>query len=124
MKFLLDSSAWLAYLFGESERARELVENVTNMVLSSPLSLHEVGKKLRREAWPSAEVQNALLLIKRRSVLVPLDEKLCEDAIDDCLSSGLSTVDALIYRSALNSGAVLVTGDSDFKHLKEVELLK
>jgi predicted nucleic acid-binding protein len=52
-----------------------------------------------------------------------VDEALALEAADVALSRGLAMADAIVYATALRSGARLVTGDRDFEGLPDVVLI-
>ena len=61
--------------------------------------------------------------IKTKSALVDIDEKTCEKSAIDAVTHNLNTADAIIYRSAIEQEALLITLDYDFKGLKGAKVI-
>lgn len=115
----LDSSAWLAYFFAESQDARELIESDALLITSS-LSLFEIKKKLllsKKGPEPFLE------FVKRRSQLIVPEIALTEKAADLAVEHKLGAMDALLYATSLFHHAEFVTGDNDFRGLPGVSLI-
>jgi predicted nucleic acid-binding protein len=106
--FLLDSSAWLAHLFGESN----------NEVSISALSIPEVYGRLKAlgiaSHWSEVWDTYAALFAK----ILPADEKVAYRAVAlrEVASSRLPTVDALIAAAAV-ADLTLVHRDPNFTAL-------
>jgi len=62
--------------------------------------------------------------MKDSSIIIILNENIAEKAVEESIKHRLHTIDALIYSTAIENGAVLITGDLDFKDLKDVKILK
>jgi len=122
-RYLLDSSAWLAYFQGEDTKLGELIEGVDNLLFTSVITLHEIKRKLKKRKTPLQRVEEVLSFIKDRSIMVDITPQISEKSADDSISNRLHTIDSLIYRSALENNAALVTMDHDFKGLKGVLLI-
>ncbi len=120
---LLDSSAWLGYLLNAHSRVTALVDSEACIKFTSALSLFEVKKKMLKVGIRNRRIEDALYFIKAKSSVVPADGDLCEQAAADCIGNGLHATDAIIYRTARNNSAKLVTRDYDFRGLDGVELL-
>ncbi len=121
-RYFIDSSAWLSYFYGESKRAKNVVES-TAVLFTSVLSLFEVKRKMLREKDPEKNIEAAMNYIKERSIIFDLNEALAERAADISIEKRLHTMDALIYAGAADANAVLLTCDSDFDGLKNVEII-
>jgi toxin FitB len=121
-KHLLDSSAWLAYFFAEKNEAQTLIED-EGILLTSVVSLFEVKRKLLRDKVPPARVEKVMLFIMERSIIIDIDDRIADGAVGLSLKHDLGMADALIYASALQERAVLVTGDNDFRGLSQVIIL-
>lgn len=121
-RYFIDSSAWLSYFYGESRRAKNVVES-TAVLFTSVLSLFEVKRKMLREKHPSKNIGGAMNFIKERSIIVDVNEVRAERAARISIERGLHTIDALIYTSAIDAKAALLTCDSDFQDLENVEII-
>jgi len=123
-RFLLDSSIWLAYFLTKNKEIGRLVESDYTELYTSAISLFEVKRKLRKIVKTTKSISSALELIKDNSQIVIISEEIAEKAADIALETGLHTVDAIIYCSAMEKEAVLVTGDNDFRDLPKTEIMK
>jgi predicted nucleic acid-binding protein len=123
MNYLVDSSGWLEFFidgrlatryFKYLDRTRELV--VPTLVL------YEVYKKIKRER----SEEEALLAVAHmgRAKVVSLDDALAMSAADLSLKYNLAMADAIIYATALQEEALLVTSDVHFVGLNGVIFLK
>lgn len=115
MTHLLDSSAWLAHLFGESgvEQVNRLFDDPQIEVSISALSIPEVYARLRsldrQENWPKVwEIYSALF-----TKIIPADEAIAHQAIllRAATPERLPTVDGLIAATAALQQLTLVHRD-------------
>ena len=116
---LIDSSAWLSYFYAENTRIRDVMES-DDMLLTSSLSLFEVKLKLLKDKKEQSLIQKSLEIIKKRSLVIPMDTKIGEKAAEISIALKLSAIDSLIYTTSLTNNATLVTLDNDFRGLKDV----
>lgn len=116
----LDSSIWIAYIFGTG--SREIIESDV-IIHTSVLSIFEVKRKLQRENLSQKKINLALNLIKKRAIIHSLDIDLAELASDLANEHKLHAADSIIYASSRKINAPLITMDSDFKGLLGVELV-
>lgn len=115
MTHLLDSSAWLAHLFGEAgvEQVNQLFDDPQIEVSISALSIPEVYARLkslgRQENWPKVwEIYSALF-----TKIIPVDEATAHQAIRlrVAVSERLPTIDGLIAATAVVQELILVHRD-------------
>ena len=116
MMVLLDSSAWLAHLFGEPgmEEVNQIFEEESAEVSISTVSIPEVCARLtalgRQDRWPQVWAIYSDLFTR----ILPVDEAVAHEAV--ALREGsavrLPTVDALIAATAAVHGLTLVHRDS------------
>lgn len=118
----LDSSAWLSYFLGDNQRMKDILDS-NIFLLSSALSIFEVERKLLKEKIPRTKIENIINFIKKRSLVVEVEEVIAEAAAARSYEKKLATIDALIYESALAHNAVLLTADYDFQGLSRVEII-
>lgn len=118
---LMDSSAWLALLYEEDKRVHKIVED-RQIIFTSVLSIFEIKKKLIEWNVISQKINNSINFIKARSILVEVDEKISESAVEAWKNNKLAAMDALIYATASSVNAELITLDDDFKGLPNVEV--
>lgn len=111
---LIDSSAWLSYFYAENPKMKSIVES-DDILLTSSLSIFEVKLKLLKDKKERSLIQKSLEIIKKRSLLIPIDEKISEDATEVSFKYRLHMADAIIYVSAIKNNAILITLDNDFR---------
>ena len=118
MKLLLDSSAWLTHLFGESgvEQINLLFDDPQNEVNISTLSIPEVYGRLKaidqEKHWPDVwETYNNLF-----NKILPVSEPIAHQAIvlRKAMPHRLPTIDGLIAATAALHNLTLVHRDSHF----------
>jgi predicted nucleic acid-binding protein len=115
MSYLLDSSAWLAHLFGEpgAEQVTRLFDTPQNAVSISALSIPEVYARLkslgREDHWPGLWAIYAVLF----TTIIPADEAIAHQAIliRAATPAWLPTIDGLIAATAAIQGVTLVHRD-------------
>ena len=122
-KYFLDTSAWISYFFAENKEIKNIIEN-PSLLLTSVISLFEIKRKLIKENLKQDKIANVLSFIKERSIIVKLEQNICEKAADTSIKEKLHATDSLIYSSAIINDSILVTLDLDFKNLKNIILIK
>jgi predicted nucleic acid-binding protein len=120
--YFVDSSAWLSYFYGENRKARNVVESEA-VIFTSVLSLFEVKRKMLREKHSGEDIESVMNFIKERSIIVDVNETHAERAAEISVEKRLHTIDALIYTGADEVKAILVTCNSDFRGLVNVEVI-
>ena len=117
---LIDSSVWLSYfLNGEF---RDIIENESTLLLSV-LSLFEIKKKLAKDSKTSGEISKAIDFIKKRSIIMPINEEIAEKAAEISLKHNLPAADSMIYSTSLLNDSTLYTIDNDFRGFDKVSVL-
>jgi predicted nucleic acid-binding protein len=119
--FLLDTSAWLAHLFGEPgvEEITLLFDDLDNDVAICVLFLAEVYGRLKalgaEDRWPQVWATYNKLFAAPLSV----DETVTHQAIAlrKAATKRLPTIDALIAATAVQQGAILVHRDPHFESI-------
>jgi len=123
VKVLLDSSGWIEFFTGGPLADRYAAYLVPRYQLITPtIVLYEVYKKIKRERGE----ETALLLAGRLNAtqVIPLTESIAFLAADLSLRHGLAMADAIVYATAKDQEAELVTGDADLKDLPGVVYIK
>lgn len=123
MTHLLDTSAWLAHLFGEAGilEVRQVFSDPQNQVFVSALSLLEIYARLKAlhkaEQWPAVYSTYAALFTE----ILPVDKQVVMAAIQlrSVTPSRLPTVDALIAATAVFHNLTLVHRDA---HLSSIPI--
>jgi predicted nucleic acid-binding protein len=123
VKVLLDSSGWIEFFTGGPLADRYAAYFAPRFQLITPtIVLYEVYKKIKRER----DEETALLFAARLSAtqVVQLTESIAFLAADVSLRHGLAMADAMVYATAQDQEAEVVTGDADLKDLPGVIYMK
>ena len=119
MKVLLDSSGWIEF-FTDGPLAGRYAAYLTPryQLITPTIVLYEVYKKIKREKGE----ETALLFAGRLNAteVVQLTESIALLAADVSLRHGLAMADAIVYATAKDQDAEVVTGDADLKDLPGV----
>ena len=122
-RYFLDSSAWLSYFFAENEELKGIIDS-GSVLFTSVISLFEIKRKLIKEKIDMNKIHSILSYIKEKSIIVRIEQDVCEKAAEISIKEKLHTTDSLIYTSSVFNNCIFVTGDQDFKNIKEVLLIK
>jgi predicted nucleic acid-binding protein len=123
VKVLLDSNGWIEFFTGGPLADRYAAYFARRFQLITPtIVLYEVYKKIKRER----DEETALLFAARLSAtqVVQLTESIAFLAADVSLRHGLAMADAMVYATAQDQEAEVVTGDADLKDLPRVVYIK
>lgn len=116
---LVDSFGWIEF-FADGPLAGEYAKYLQrpSEVLVPTVVLYEVYKKIKAEK----NEESALVAIgtMQNAQILPLTEALSISAADLSLSHKLAMADAIVYASALQENAKVVTSDKDLKDLPHV----
>ncbi len=120
---LVDSSGWLEFFTGGplADKYLSYLEKTEELIVSA-LVIYEVYKKIKKERTEEEAILAAAHIGKAK--VVALDETLAVSSADISLKHNLSMADAIIYATALQENAKLITSDRHFTGLKDVILLK
>ena len=121
-RHFLDSSAWVSYFFAENEEIKGIVDN-TNILLTSIISIFEIKRKLLRDNVENDRIIEILSFIKEKSIIIKIDQDICEKAAEISIKEKIPAIDSLIYTSSSINNAILVTLDSHFKNLEKVMVI-
>ena len=116
---LVDSVGWIDFL-SDGPLASQYEKHLHSMseVVVPTIVLYEVYKKFRREQ--NEKVALMVFVKMQMGQLIHLTEQLALQAADVALQFRLSMVDAIVYATALQEKAKVVTSDKDLKDLPEV----
>ena len=123
MKTLVDSSGWIEF-FAEGplvDRYAPYLRAPAQLVTPT-IVLYEVYKRLKRERGEDLALFATEQI--RATQIIPLTESLALLAADVSLEYGLAMADAVVYATARDQDARLVTSDADFKNLPAVEYVR
>jgi predicted nucleic acid-binding protein len=120
---LIDSSGWIEF-FSEGPRVLKYssyLKDLSNIVTPT-IVVYEVYKKIKKDRTEE-EALLAVSLMKKTS-LIPLEESIALLAADLSLKYTLPMADAMVYATALEKNAELITSDAHFKDLEKVILIQ
>ena len=119
MTVLIDSWAWIEYWKGGrySEDVGSYIEGDEEAVVST-INLTEVYYWILR-FYDGKIAEQKRALIEKRCYIIPVEVSIAVLAAKIKRELRLALADSLILATARQSGAKLVTGDPDFKQLKE-----
>lgn len=117
--YVIDSSGWLEYLTEDSKAAgfAHYLEG-DGTVLLPAIVLCEVYKHLTKQRGRAVAERFVSQVFHRR--IVPLDETIALAAGSLAIEHRLSTTDAIVYATARECQAQLVTTDTHFRGLPGV----
>jgi len=118
----LDSSAWLSYFYAENLSIKALIES-HDFLLTSVLSIFEIQLKMLKDNKQPVKIKKSLEFIKKRGLILSLNEEIAGEAVEVSLKHKLSAMDSLIYTSALKNQAIFITLDNDFRGLKNIVVM-
>ena len=120
---LVDTSAWIEWLIA-SPTGQVIAKDIPareGWLVPTIVQL-ELAKWLAREVGEDKADQ--VIAFTQMCVLVPLDTKVALSAADICGKHKLATTDAIIYATALEHSADLLTCDAHFENLPGVTYIK
>ena len=119
---VFDTYAWIEYFLGseKGKTAKKHVDSTEEIAVSS-LCLAELKIKYEKEMLnPDGRIKFVL----SRCIIVDVTAKIALIAAEQRLKEGLYLIDAVMYATALNFRAKLLTGDKHFEKLEMVEFFK
>jgi predicted nucleic acid-binding protein len=119
---LVDTSAWIEWLIASATGKAVALEIPAREDWLVPTIIQlELAKWLAREVGEDKADQ--VIAYTQMCVLVPLDTKIALSAAEICGRHKLATADAIIYATALEHGADLLTCDAHFEKLAGVTFI-
>ncbi len=119
---LVDSSCWIE-LLTDGRHADKIDEIISQEEVVVPtVVLYEVYRQLIKKI----DAEEALLAVTQLEEMkvVPLDSELSLYAAELSLKHKLGTADAVIYATALNHQAEVITCDNDFRLLPHCRVIE
>ncbi len=118
----VDSSGWIDLLVNGpcADAFRKRIDEADS-VLVPALVIFEVSRFMLRQR-PQVEALATVAGLRQYEV-APLDAGIAVEAADLSLQHDLPMADALIYATAVIHGATLITGDTHFRDMPEVEYM-
>lgn len=120
---VVDTSAWIEWLTDSPLRARlaQEIPDRAQCVVPTIVQL-ELTKWLIRENGEDAADQ--MIAYTQKCIVAPLDTRIALRAADLHRQHKLATADAIVYATALEFGAELLTCDAHFENLPGVIFIK
>lgn len=116
---VVDTSAWIAWLLG-GNLGKSLASEMPSKErwLVPTIVQYELTLWSLRES--SEAVANRAIAFSMECVIAPLDSRLALRAVEVAQQNGLAMADAIIYTTAIEAGADLLTCDAHFDGLASV----
>jgi predicted nucleic acid-binding protein len=125
MKYVIDSYAWIEYFQGTraGEKTRPIIESSEEKITPAICLAEVYAKTLRVGSLDMAERQR--VFIKEKSAIASLDEQIAVESAKVQAKmkeeiDGWGLADSIVYATALQKKADVVTGDEHFKGLRNV----
>jgi predicted nucleic acid-binding protein len=119
---VVDTSAWIEWLIGSpTGRKVEPLLPETGAWLVPTIVQLELSKWLRREV--AEDKADQVMAFLETCVIAALDSAMALAAAERCVSLRLATADAIVYATAQEHGAELLTCDAHFETLPGVRLV-
>ena len=120
---VVDTSVWIEWLIGGSLRKTLVKEFPQKSVCIVPTIVQlELAKWLAREA--GEEQADQVIAYTQKCVVAPLDTRIALLAANLHRQHKLATADAIVYATALDCGADLLTCDEHFEKLPGAILIR
>lgn len=119
---LVDTSAWVEWLIASptGKAVAKAIPAQAEWLVPTIVQL-ELAKWLAREVGEDKADQ--VVAFTQLCRVAPLDTKIALTAAELCSRHRLATADAIVYATALEHGAELLTCDADFKGLPGVRFI-
>ena len=120
---LVDTSAWIEWLIGSptGDRLASHLPEQSDWLVPTIVQL-ELAKWLTRELGEDEADQ--VIAFTQVCQVIPLDTEIALAAAEACRTHKLATADAIIFASARQRGATLMTCDAHFAGLPGVTLIE
>ena len=120
---LVDTSAWIEWLIGSptGEKLSEHLPEQADWLVPTMVQL-ELAKWLTREVGEDKADQ--VIAFTQVCLVAPLDTEIALAAAEACREHKLATADAIIFATAREQGATLLTCDAHFEGLPGVTLIE
>ena len=119
MTVLVDSWAWIEYFKGShlATQAKEIIESNQKILLST-INVSEIYLFLLRNKPSDAEKLIKFALTS--SFVIPIDSSIALKAAKIKYDKKIGMADAIVIATAEENNATILTGDDDFKNMKNV----
>ncbi|UXN59309.1 type II toxin-antitoxin system VapC family toxin [Phyllobacterium zundukense] len=119
---VIDTSAWIEWLIFSptGEAVGRLIPPREGWLVPTIVQL-ELAKWLAREV--GGDKSDQVIAFTQTCVVAPLETSIALLAAELCVKHKLATADAIVYATALEYGAKLLTCDAHFEGLPEVNFV-
>lgn len=123
MLYCVDSWVWIEYFAPKTagKEVKEIIEGENELITPTSVIAETYFKILTDINEEAAE--KTLNFIKKKSVIIPIDEEIAKLAAKIKKLEKLALADAFVLATAKKFNAILLTGDSDFKNIQKVHYL-
>ncbi|KPV61715.1 MAG: tRNA(fMet)-specific endonuclease VapC [Candidatus Bathyarchaeota archaeon BA2] len=118
--YIVDTYAWVSYFEGKKE-FKEAIEE--NELYTPSIVLAEFSRILVRKRIPQDKRSKTLGFVRKRSLILSLDETNAVKAGEIAEKEGLHLIDGIIY-SYVDEDVWLLTGDKHFMNKPFVNLIE
>jgi len=118
--YIVDTYAWVSYFEGKKEFKTAIEENE---LYTPSIVLAEMSRILARKKVPKEKSDKILGFIKKRSLILDLDEINAVEAGRIADRESLYLIDGIIY-SYVNENMQLLTGDKHFRNKPYVDFIE
>ena len=127
-KYVIDAYAWVEYFEGSllGEKVKEIIEHPSHNIYTNLITFAELASYFERKGFGFTDPKQIILSL---SNVYPLDIMFVQEAGKLHAEikkerKHMSLADVFVLHTARKLHAKVVTGDQDFKGLKEVMILK
>ncbi len=123
MPHIVDSSGWIEYFTSGpgSKNFTRAIENTADLIVPA-ITITEVYRWVLREAAESDALAAAAAM--KQGHVIPLDDRLAILAADTSHRLKLPLADGIIYTTAIQHSATLLTQDADLENLPRVQYFR
>ena len=126
--FVIDAYAWIEYMEGSKlgEKVKEIIENPNNSAYTNIITVAELSSQFKRKGFDGERMKR---VIKSLSSFYEITFDFAEEtgrlhAELKKVRKNISMADIFVLLTARKLNAKVVTGDEDFRGLKEVVMIK
>jgi len=121
---LIDSNIWIEYFQASAlgKKAVEYIEGKEKIIISAlniaEVYRHVLSKRTKEDAEKAADV------LQQFSFIIPVTTEIAKKAAAFKHEQKLGMADAIIYATAEQDHATIITADNDFRHMQNVVVVK
>lgn len=124
MTVLIDSNIWIDYFQASAigKKAGEYIESKEKIVIST-LNIAEVYRQILSKR-DKQDAEKAVDILQQFSFVIPVTTEVAKKAAILKHEKKLGLADAIIYATAEQEHATLITADNDFRHMQNVIIVE